>query len=51
MDAADQREALGQAAVRTAQRYTWEHNVEEMKALILKTIAARTHGRTVEQFG
>jgi glycosyltransferase involved in cell wall biosynthesis len=51
MDHVDQREAIGLAASHTARRYTWEQNVAEMKALILKTIAARTQGRTVEQFG
>jgi glycosyltransferase involved in cell wall biosynthesis len=51
MDPADLREAMGGAAARTARRYTWEQNVAEMKALILKTIAARARGRAVEQFG
>jgi glycosyltransferase involved in cell wall biosynthesis len=51
MDDGGLREAAGRAAARTARRYTWGQNVAEMKAAILKTIAARPQGRTVEQFG
>ena len=45
------RAAMGRAAARTAQKYTWDQNVAEMKRCILETIAARDPARSVEQFG
>ncbi len=45
------RQAMGQAASRTARKYTWDQNVAEMKRWILETIAARHPARSVEQFG
>jgi glycosyltransferase involved in cell wall biosynthesis len=44
------RKSVGQAAARTARKYTWDQNVAEMKRWILDTIAARHPARSVEQF-
>lgn len=41
----DRRTMMGELASRTAEQYTWEKNVEEMKQLILEMIAARQGAR------